>query len=244
MSGNPWLDDVEPSSQRPNRWADDDEEEFDPDKNYFEQVVKRKEIDMVASTQRSLGMIYESEQIGAATGEELIRQGEALKRTERRVDQMENDLKESDRHIASIKSLWGAFVNKFKKEPTPGTVTAYDDADSQPDTRLGKAVVNSKVAGYQSEDDHPVLARQDDSRQRYGAGGYSQQQTKNERMTQVDDNLDQMTAGLRRLKDLGIGLGEEIEAQDKILTRLGDKVTKVDDKTHRTNKELMKLNHS
>ncbi|XP_039257071.2 synaptosomal-associated protein 29-like [Styela clava] len=241
MSGNPWLDDVESSSRPPNRWADDDEEDFDPDKNYLEQVVKRKEVDMVASTQRSLGMIYESEQVGAATGEELIRQGEALKRTEQRVDRMEQDLKESDRHIASIKSLWGAFVNKFRKEPAPTPVTTYDD--SQPDSRLGKAVVNSKVSGYQPEEDHPVLLRQDDSRERYGAG-YSQQQAKNERMAQVDDNLDQISSGLRRLKDLGIGLGEEIESQDRILTRLGDKVERVDNKTHITSKQLMKLNHS
>jgi len=32
---------------------------------------------------------------------------------------MEKDLKESDRHLRSIKSLWGAFMNKFSKEPEP-----------------------------------------------------------------------------------------------------------------------------
>lgn len=67
--GNPWLDD-DPKPSKSQWGEEDDEEEFDPDKdpsNYFKQVIKRKEVDMVQSTQRSLGLLYESEQIGADT---------------------------------------------------------------------------------------------------------------------------------------------------------------------------------
>lgn len=220
--------------------------EFDPDKdpsNYFKQVVKRKEVDMVQSTQRSLGLIYESEQIGADTARELLDQGEKLKRTEKRVDKMEEDLKQSDRHIQSIKSVWGAFLNKFRKEPEQKPVTVYDEDDSS-NSRLGKAAIASEQAGYEKSSDydsHPVLARQQENRQQFVE---SDGAAKNERMRQVDDNLDLMMGGLTRLKALGLGMQEEIDAQDKVIVRLGEKVERVDTKTHETNKKLIKLNHS
>lgn len=49
--------------------------------------------------------------------QELVRQGEALKRTEQMVDKMDQDLKTSQRHINSIKSVWGGLVNYFKAKP-------------------------------------------------------------------------------------------------------------------------------
>lgn len=44
---------------------------------------------------------------------------------------MEQDLKESDRHLRSIKSLWGAFMNKFSKEPTPTKPMSFDEEDGK-----------------------------------------------------------------------------------------------------------------
>lgn len=49
--------------------------------------------------------------------QELARQGEVLKRTEQTVDKMEQDLKTSQKHINSIKSVFGGFVNYFKAKP-------------------------------------------------------------------------------------------------------------------------------
>lgn len=53
--------------------------------------------------------------------QELIRQGESLKRAERMVDNMTQDMKTSQKHINSIKSVWGGLVNYFKgnSEPRP-----------------------------------------------------------------------------------------------------------------------------
>ena len=60
--------------------------------------------------------------------QELYRQGEVLRNTEKRVDKMQQDLKESDRHLRSIKSLWGAFMNKFSKEPTPTKPISFEES--------------------------------------------------------------------------------------------------------------------
>lgn len=55
-----------------------------------------------------------------------MRQGEALKRTERMVDNMEQDLKTSQKHINSIKSVWGGLVNYFKAKPEPPKPASKD----------------------------------------------------------------------------------------------------------------------
>lgn len=52
-----------------------------------------------------------------------MRQGEALKRTDKMLDNMDEDLKTSQRHINSIKSVWGGLVNYFKGKPETKTPT-------------------------------------------------------------------------------------------------------------------------
>lgn len=63
-----------------------------------------------------------------------MRQGEALKRSERMVDNMEEDLKTSQRHINGIKSVWGGLMNYFKgkpeiKPPPPVQNNSYQASD-------------------------------------------------------------------------------------------------------------------
>ncbi|XP_076801099.1 synaptosomal-associated protein 29-like [Clavelina lepadiformis] len=244
--GNRWLDDdIEPVRKGTSRWQDDDDvEDFDPNKDYFTQVVQRKEYNMVESTQRSLRMLDESERVGVSTAEELVRQGEVLRKTEQRVDKMEQDLKESDRHLRSIKSIWGAFVNKFSKEPPPSKPISYDDkADkngAQP--KLKDAIDGCDRAEEHRRDasEHPVLQRQQQSKQLYT----EQEKAKSSGMQEVEENLGLMGQSLSRLKQLGLGMQAEIDSQDPVIERLGGKINNVDSKIHRTNKEMIKINRS
>lgn len=62
-----------------------------------------------------------------------MRQGEVLKRTDRMLDNMDQDLKTSQNHITSIKSVWGGLVNYFKgkpeTQPPPVQPKAYEAND-------------------------------------------------------------------------------------------------------------------
>lgn len=62
-----------------------------------------------------------------------MRQGEVLKRTDKMLDNMDQDLKTSQKHITSIKSVWGGLVNYFKgkpeTKPPPEQPKAYDGSD-------------------------------------------------------------------------------------------------------------------
>jgi hypothetical protein len=63
--------------------------------------LERHEIEQrtIDSSNRSLGLLFESERVGAATGEELSRQKEQLLRTEGRLDDINSTLKTSERHL-------------------------------------------------------------------------------------------------------------------------------------------------
>ena len=59
---------------------------------------------------------------------------------------------------------------------------------------------------------------------------------------QISSNLDQMSSGLNRLKNMGMDLQAELTNQNAQLERMGNKMQTVDDKTARVNAELRRLN--
>lgn len=52
---------------------------------------------------------------------------------------------------------------------------------------------------------------------------------------------DEMSDGLRRLKNLGLGLQSEIEDQDESIDSLLNKTDKMDLKIHNTNQQIKNL---
>uniref|UniRef100_A0A2H8TIZ2 Synaptosomal-associated protein 29 n=1 Tax=Melanaphis sacchari TaxID=742174 RepID=A0A2H8TIZ2_9HEMI len=55
------------------------------------------------STERTLRLLRESENIGTATAEELVRQREQLQNTDKRLDEINSNLRVSQKHIQGIK---------------------------------------------------------------------------------------------------------------------------------------------
>ncbi|XP_071380010.1 synaptosomal-associated protein 29 [Centroberyx affinis] len=254
-----------------NPFADDDAEEecgsnsrgfnFDDDpsdrglseaerrQRYLQQEVMRTAQSAVDSSHRSLGLIYESEKMGVETAEELVRQGEVLKRTEKMVDNMDQDLKTSQRHINSIKSVWGGLVNYFKAKPEtkppPEQPSAYQASD-----KLQNALSNSREHEDKYQASHPNLRKLDTGG--FGAAasiddssskqnGYPPNKHLRAAHQTLDNNLDEMSLGLGRLKNLGLGLQSEIEDQDASLDSLLNKVDKMDLKIHNTNQQMKNL---
>ncbi|XP_053862167.1 synaptosomal-associated protein 29 [Malaclemys terrapin pileata] len=239
-NGNDIFDDP---TERQHREATDKQ-------RYLQQEVLRRAQATEASTNRSLSLIYESEQIGVATSEELVRQGEALKRTERMVDKMDQDLKISQRHINNIKSVFGGFVNYFKSKP-PETKPEQNGApEYQGNSRLKEAMVFSKEQESKYQESHPNLRKLRNSDDDFsGTNSESSVQPdvypKNQHLRayhqKIDTNLDDMSSGLGRLKNLALGLQTEIDEQDDILDRLTGKVDKLDVSITSTERKIRQL---
>ncbi|KAF7200653.1 transcript variant X1 [Nothobranchius furzeri] len=163
-SHNPFADDEEEEGFKPkNRDFDgeaDDSGLSDAERRqrYLRQEVMRTAQSAVDSSHRSLGLIYESEKMGVETAEELVRQGEALKRADKMLEGMDQDLKTSQKHINSIKSVWGGLVNYFKgkpdAKPTPEEPKAYETNE-----RLQKAMSSSREHEDKYQASHPNLRK-------------------------------------------------------------------------------------
>lgn len=63
------------------------------------------------STEKSIGILRDSEQIGIATAEELMRQREKLERTDKQLDEINATLRFSQKHINGIKSVFSSLKN-------------------------------------------------------------------------------------------------------------------------------------
>ncbi|XP_048852845.1 synaptosomal-associated protein 29 [Brienomyrus brachyistius] len=230
--------------------ADSHMSEAERRQKYLQQEVMRTAQSAVDSSQRSLGLIYDSEKMGIDTAEELKRQGEVLKRTERMVDNMDEDLKTSQRHINTIKSVWGGIVNYFKAKPEPNAAPEQPVA-YQPSSKLQDALSQSQGHQDEYQQSHPNMRKLNTSG--FGASGISPEESissqngypRNQQLRaihqQLDDNLDDMSLGLSRLKNLGLGLQTEIEDQDVTLDSLMNKVDRTDSKIRATNQQIKNL---
>nr|XP_002199187.1 synaptosomal-associated protein 29 [Taeniopygia guttata] len=217
---------------------------------YLQQEVLRRSAATADSTTRSLSLLYESERIGVAASEELVRQGEALKRTEQMVDKMDQDLKTSQKHINSIKSVWGGLVNYFKAKPPESKPEQNGAPEYYGNSRLKEAMMSSKEQESKYQESHPNLRKLDDSDNDFNKAdfvssvqrdAYPKNQQLRAYHQKIDTNLDEMSSGLSRLKSLALGLQTEIEEQDDMLDRLTKKVETLDVNIKNTDRKVRQL---
>lgn len=245
MSGNnPWLNDEPSSNSRNNTW--------DPNKDYLQEHVQKQK-QTLESQQRALRLLAESEQVGADTAVELNRQGEVLNRAEQKVDNINENLNVAEYHVRTIKSWFGGITNKFRKKP-PGSEAAASEGSQN----ISTAQENNQNAQHVARQINPgvsgTIPGPSSGLQNQHANNSSsstrQQINTNKPMTQFDlmedqigTNLNQMSMGLGRLKDLGMGLNDELEKQNAQLGRLNTKMSKVDERTSNVNSVLRRLNN-
>ena len=77
---------------------------------------KRDEINQetIASSNRALGMLHETEKLGVSIDEELDVQKEKLLNTEKSLDEVNSTLKTSERHLKGIDGFFGRLKNHFR----------------------------------------------------------------------------------------------------------------------------------
>ncbi|CAG0918382.1 unnamed protein product [Notodromas monacha] len=212
------------------------EEERKLDERRQELLAKRREVEnrTIESTMRSVALIDDSERVGTETASNLLVQREKLEKTEERLDVMNDNLRQSERHITSIKSVFGSIKNYFSKQP----VKAKPVEKSKTDDNLSSVVSPPKENG-----DHPALSLR--GVDYGGSGGASSRAAASSKPQSADEiidkNLEDMSLGLARLKGLASGLGNEIESQNQLLDRITDKAEKNEWKVQRQNKEMARI---
>uniref|UniRef100_A0A8D2MRM8 Synaptosomal-associated protein 29 n=1 Tax=Zonotrichia albicollis TaxID=44394 RepID=A0A8D2MRM8_ZONAL len=191
----------------------------------------------------AMATAYHTHQYCLALLTELVRQGEALKRTEQMVDKMDQDLKTSQRHINSIKSVWGGLVNYFKAKPPESKPEQNGAPEYYANSRLKEAMMSSKEQESKYQESHPNLRKLDNSElvSSVQSDAYPKNQQLRAYHQKIDTNLDEMSSGLSRLKSLALGLQTEIEEQDDMLDRLTKKVETLDVNIKNTDRKVRQL---
>jgi len=200
----------------------------------------------------SLNMVCETEKIGLNTAQELVRQREQLNIVEDKLDSMNSIMKVSQKHLTSMKSFFGGLKSRFSRntDNTSETNSCGIDLEERRhkcDDSLTSAIEemnrSSSIDDYRNNttlshkgintiqsDDH----KQTNTDQQNQVFNYWLKSVQiNE---EVNRNLDEIDSGVGRLKQLSLGLGNEIDSQNSLL----DRINKQTDKNELTLKDQNK----
>lgn len=195
----------------------------------------------LASSNRSLGLLYETEQVGVATAEELARQREKLENTNKQLEDINQTLRFSQKHLNGLKSVFGGLKNYLSgsrdTQPTPTPViakTTLGDKLNSPSSSYNQIVqqrdsVTDDQSSIPKSDNGSIRAQTSTT-----AGGSNF-------TSQLDRNLDEMAGSLSRLKGLAIDLHTEIDDQNDLIDDITTKVENVDAKVGKQNKDMNRL---
>ena len=152
---------------------------------------------------------------------------------------MNSTLDQSQKHINSIKSIFGGVKNWWTAKPAPSiNPAAIPSSAANPNLR---DIIDK--APHQKPAAPTPFGQQDRSSGSFTGGGFpgsgSSNMSPNKSYDSVlNDNLDQMSLGMSRLKGLAEGLGGEIETQNKLLDAMTTKADIVDVKIGAQQKHL------
>ena len=155
-----------------------------------------------------------------ATAEELSRQKEQLMMTEQKLDDINSTLRNSEKHIQGVRSVFGSIRNYFSGHST----TAPPPSHPAPQLRTSTSTSSLPHQQQAYQDHHPGLRNKPGLIQK-PAGGYCRDCPRvylhfsGSVDEALDRNLDDMASGLARLKGLAQGLNSELSDHNQILDR-------------------------
>ncbi|KAH8402402.1 hypothetical protein KR009_011833 [Drosophila setifemur] len=232
--------------------VDDDEDEITSSPSIAAERLayaeQRRAIEQrtLESTNKSLGLLYETQEVGKATAVELAKQREQLEKTSHQLDEINATLRFSQRHLTGLKSVFGGLKNYLsgnRDQPSTATASPTASQSSQEansnynDGAYGGASSSGPLSPVDPYDNHPVSRLRGDPSSTY----QMQSQAGNPFQAQIDANLEEMCGNLSDLKFLASALGTEIDSQNELLDNMNYKIEDVDLKMNKQNKDMSKL---
>lgn len=208
---------------------------------------KRIEEQSAQSTKETLSLIVESEKIGVKTGRELVRQRETLSRVEDKLEAINGSLDESQRHLKSMKSVFSSFKNIFsKKSDREANQKCAKDSSGLKNFETNR-VIDSIDEQYRGSNER------DSSDCRMTAGLESRDPVFETNETNdywkeskqindtIEQNLNEIELGVERLKQLSLGLGQEIDGQNALIDRISKETERAELRIKDQNHEIRQL---
>ncbi|KAH7642369.1 Synaptosomal-associated protein [Dermatophagoides farinae] len=211
---------------------------------------RRIEEQTLQSTKNSLGLIYETEKIGVHTAEELLHQREQLDNVNEKLDSINSIMRMSQKHISSMKSMFGGFKNMFSKNQDPKNLPPVNTkkiSSSASDNKLqhtleniskNTSVINDSRISHKFDVNDDMNSRNMPDKTK----NLSSYEIRSQEIDQqLDENLSEMGLGISRLKELALGLGTEIDSQNKLLDTIATKSEKAQDTVSNQNRQMNRI---
>lgn len=203
---------------------------------------KRLQQSTLQSTRTTLGLIYETEKVGLGTAEELLHQREQLENVDQKLDGINSIMRVSQKHITSMKSVFGGIKNYFSKDKNAALPNKPGGGESSKMKSSASENVLSKTLNTLKNDvddvhqsSHPRMKNLESISESPSSNNISAFDK------QLDDNLLEIGAGVGRLKELALGLGSEIDSQNKLLDRIGSKADRSQDTIANQNRQMKRI---
>jgi len=166
------------------------------------------------STRRMKEMALETRDVGAKTLENLDAQGEQLRRTEQKMDHINQDMKASEKSIRRMEMCCGCIGCYCCKAKNQDKTAANKAAYGKNAAKAGgdDGVIDEQPAG---------LSGRGGGAGKSGAGGaYVQHVTNDAREDEMDENLGMVSSILGDLKAQAATMGNEIDEQNDMIDRI------------------------
>ncbi|KAG8172576.1 hypothetical protein JTE90_027509, partial [Oedothorax gibbosus] len=181
---------------------------------------------------------------------ELVKQREQLEGIDENLDFINSTMKTSQKHINSIKSVFSGVKNYFTRSgstETPPKASVEPSATKKPYGQLQDTVDNLRADTKFSIATHPAMRTRDlsydepDSDVSPVRSPTASLASSNVVEEKLDKNLEFMSLGLGRLKNLAIGLNDEIETQNELIDKIHTKADKADETLEYQNRQIKRL---
>lgn len=188
----------------------------------------------IAPLERALREAAAAESIAAESTIALAKQGEQMKRIDGKLDRIGQQLNTSDKIVSSIASWTGMLTSWITgggtaaaPPPAAGSSSQASSSSSQVDRPA-----SSSIKGDAGAPGSRIPIRGVKASGPSPAPGMTQTETA---------QLEHLEASIGRLKVTAVGMGKELETQNRQLERLGDKTRAVNNHMERTNNKVKGL---
>lgn len=175
-----------------------------------------------AMLERAVRTSHESVEIGHGTTQSLGRQGEQLDRTNGKLDEVEYELKVSDKIVKNMSGLTGMVASWFWRTPKP---PAAKDGDPTP----AAAANNVSRLGESSSRGRPAKSQAD------------AQPASSQTSTEHDEYLDELGANVRVMREQAQLHQRVMAEQNKKLDELAAKVDNTNAHMRQTERNIRKI---
>jgi len=183
------------------------------------------------STQRSLALLMQSEEVATGTAQQLVEQGERLEKIEGKVVKIDSDLKQSQRHINGLKSVFGGITNWWSQKKGKKSNEEPVGSGSSDGIRAAMKKSSSEHSTLSTRQ-HPPYSQ---------TAGTSINTVIEQNELDIDDDLDQMSVLTQNLKSMAFAMGNELDRHNAQIDRINDKVGRTDMTMSGQNKQMNKI---